>query len=65
MENKELESIVLKITQEFKLKRKELGLSHQKLAEMTGLHRTAIGLIESNKRMPSILTCLKISDALK
>ena len=44
--------------------RKEQGLSHEQLAKTTGLSRTAISFIESKKRTPSILTCLKISHAL-
>lgn len=44
--------------------RKEHGLSHDQLAEKTGLSRAAISFIESKKRTPSILTCLKIANAL-
>ena len=34
------------------------------LAEKCGLHRSTISLVESKKRMPSILVCLKIAKAL-
>tara|TARA_B100000949_G_scaffold187292_1_gene169761 strand:+ start:582 stop:806 length:225 start_codon:yes stop_codon:yes gene_type:complete len=44
--------------------RLEQGLSHEKLAEKAGLHRTAISLIESRKRQPSFINCIKIADAL-
>ena len=46
-------------------KRKELGLSHQRLADDAGLNRSAISLIESKKRVPSLLTVLKICNAMK
>jgi len=44
--------------------RLEQGLSHEKLANKVGLHRTAIGLIEARKREPSFVNCLKIANAL-
>jgi len=44
--------------------RKRLGLSHEKLAELSGLHRTAISHIENRKRNPTLISCLKISYAL-
>ncbi len=46
------------------LRRKELGLSHKKLAGKVKLSRTAIGLIESKKRNPTLLTVLKLCEAL-
>ena len=46
-------------------KRKELGLSHEKLAVAAGLHRSAISLIERKQRIPSLLTILKICKALE
>lgn len=49
---------------EFKRIRKEKGMSHEKLAQMCNLSRTAIGFIENKKRIPTISTCLKISRAL-
>ena len=47
-----------------KQKRKELGMSHLKLAEACGLTRPAISMIESGKRVPTIATCYKICEAL-
>jgi transcriptional regulator with XRE-family HTH domain len=46
------------------LRRKEIGMSHEKLATKIKLSRSAIGLIESKKRNPTLLTILKICDAL-
>ena len=62
---KKSERVVSKLMKEFKKIRKERGFSHEKVASLTGLHRTTIGLLESEKRVPTILTCLKISSALE
>ena len=59
------EKIVSGLMSEFKRIRKEKNLSNEKLANLAGLHRTTIGLLESEKRVPTILTCLKISLALE
>jgi transcriptional regulator with XRE-family HTH domain len=45
-------------------RRKELGLSHDVVAERTKLHRSTISLIESGKREPTLRSILKIADAL-
>ena len=44
--------------------RKRQELSHEKLGELSGLHRTAISHIENRKRNPTLISCLKISYAL-
>ncbi len=44
--------------------RKDKKLSHENLAQKAKLHRSAISLIESRKRQPTLLTCLKIAYAL-
>jgi transcriptional regulator with XRE-family HTH domain len=45
-------------------RRKELGLSHEKLASLAGVHRTAISHIENRKRNPTLQNCIKIAQAL-
>ncbi len=64
MKHKEAEKIVFKLLGEFERIRKERELSHEKLAELAGVNRSTISLLESKKRIPTILTCLKIADAL-
>ena len=57
-----IEEIVIK---ELAKRRKALGYSYEKLAELSGLHRTSISLIERNKIHPTFLVCLKIAEALE
>ena len=45
-------------------RRKELGFSHEKLAGLAGIHRTAISHIENRRRNPTMLVCLKLACAL-
>lgn len=45
--------------------REKAGISQEKLAEYSGLHRTYIGSIERVEKNPSLLTALKIAKALK
>jgi transcriptional regulator with XRE-family HTH domain len=58
-------AIVSKVIDALAKKRKDLGLSHQQLAERANLDRSAISLIESKKRIPTLLTALKISRAMQ
>lgn len=47
-----------------KHRRKELGISQEKLGEMCKLHRTYIGGIEQYNRNPSLESMKRIADAL-
>ena len=64
MSKKKPEDIADALIDELSKARKAKGLSHQTLADIAGVNRSTISLIESKKRMPTILTCLKIADAL-
>lgn len=44
--------------------RKAKGLSHESLANKSGITRPAISHIENGNRKPSMLICLKIANAL-
>jgi putative transcriptional regulator len=65
MKKRDAKIITSKLIDEFKRIRQEKGLSHYKVAELSGLDRSTIGFIENKKRIPTILTCLKIADALE
>jgi transcriptional regulator with XRE-family HTH domain len=58
----------LEITKAFSLVllriRKEKGLTHEKLAELAGLHPTTLSLLERNKRQPSITTIFLLAAGL-
>jgi putative transcriptional regulator len=63
--SKEINNLQESIIDELKRVRLARGYSHYKVAELTGLNRTAIGHIEGKKRNPTLLTCLKIAEALE
>ena len=44
--------------------RKEKQLTHERLAELAGLHPTTISLLERNLRQPSITTVFLLAGAL-
>lgn len=46
-------------------KRQAMGLSQEKLAEMAGLHRNFVGLIERGATAPSAETIFSVADALE
>ncbi len=64
MKNDECTKFLANLVSVIKAKRKELGISHLKLAESCGISRSAISMIESGDRVPTIATCYKISKAL-
>ena len=64
MRDKLSEQAVKKLAEELLKLRKARGYSHQTLAELAGVTRPAISYIETHKRVPSLLTCLKLAKAL-
>ena len=48
-----------------KVARQNLGISQEKLAEMSGLHRTYIGMLERGERNITVYNMYKISRALE
>lgn len=47
-----------------KVKRKECALSQEELAELAGVHRTYIGMVERGEKNISLLNIYKISIAM-
>lgn len=58
------EEILISFGQNVQKARKRLGLSQEKLAEKTGLHRTYIGMIERAEKNITLLNIEKIATAL-
>lgn len=65
MRDKSADKATGRLIDELTRLRKEQGLSHEVLAQKAGIHRSTISLIESKKRIPTILTCFRIAMALK
>ena len=54
-------SCVMALLQE---ERERQGLSLKRLGVISGIHRTTIGQVETGKRSPSLVLCLRLADAL-
>ena len=59
--DQEIHDIVNKVKEE----RLKQGLSHEKLAELAGVHRSTISLLESGKTSITLKNVIKISKALR
>ncbi len=64
MKNDDVNELVTRLIAVLKELRQKQGLSHEKLAKLSGLTRQSIGVIESGQRVPSIVSCLKIAKGL-
>ena len=64
MRSRHAEKITSSLVKLLKEKRLEKGLSHQTLADAAGVDRSTISRVESGMRIPTILVCLKITEAL-
>ena len=60
MENTELKTL----GQTIRLKRENLGLTQNEVAERAGLDRNYIGMVERGERNPSYLSLIKIAKGL-
>lgn len=64
MEERKITKKDLKFGKKLQRLRKGCGITQEKLAEMTKLSTTFVGLIEIGKRRPSMKTLQKIASAL-
>ncbi len=65
MKRQQAAAVIDKVIAALVSERKKRGLSHEKVADMAGIHRTTIGLIEARKREPTLLTLLRMAAALE
>ncbi|XQC05825.1 helix-turn-helix domain-containing protein [Arcobacter cryaerophilus gv. pseudocryaerophilus] len=63
--NKEEEKLLNNLAEKLKLRRLDLNLSQEALADKCGLDRTYISLIERSRRNPSYLSLIKLCDGLE
>lgn len=63
-DNEKLEILQL-FAKNVRIHRERLGVSQEKLAELSDLHRTYIGSIERSEKIPSLISIVKIARALK
>ena len=54
----------LRVRNRVKLARVELGYTQQELADLIGVTRQTIGLIEAEQYNPTIILCLRLARAL-
>ena len=64
MDNGSEKEIIAELVRHLKVLRLRKGLSHNKLSLLAGITRPAVSQIESGKRIPTMLLCLKIARAL-
>ena len=64
MMSEQEKQILLQFANNMRLLREAKGWSQEKLAEYSYLHRTYIGAIERAEKMPSLVTVIKIANAL-
>lgn len=65
MKDDETDRLTAAVVSRLRLRREELGLSVNKLAEMAGMTHVAILKLESGERTPMLRTVLKLARALE
>jgi transcriptional regulator with XRE-family HTH domain len=64
MDYGEADEILSCVMDRLQRERERKGISLQKLGAMSGVSRTAIGMIEKGQRSPTLVICLRVADAL-
>ncbi|MFN9791127.1 MAG: helix-turn-helix domain-containing protein [Holosporales bacterium] len=57
-------TILIRFGQKIRQLRHEKSLSQEELADLAGVHRTYIGMIERGEKNVTIVTMLRLSEAL-
>ena len=52
------------LVERLKALREQRGFSYDRMAELSGLAASTVRMMEKGRNMPTILTCLKVCDAL-
>jgi len=52
------------LIEEIRLRRAELGISHETLSEKAGIDRSSIGRLESGERLPTLLYFFDLAKGL-
>ena len=60
----DLNNLSKKLGKKIKIERIKQDISQEKLAEMSGLHRTTLGIIENGKNSPTLDSIARIAIAL-
>jgi transcriptional regulator with XRE-family HTH domain len=56
--------VVVRVAGRIRRRRRAIDLSQESLAELAGIHRTQISLIETGKRLPRLDTLIRLATAL-
>jgi transcriptional regulator with XRE-family HTH domain len=64
MNHREAARILAYVMDRLREERERQGLTLRKFGEISGISRTMIGRMEQGKRSPTLISCLRIADAL-
>jgi transcriptional regulator with XRE-family HTH domain len=64
MDYGEADKILSCVMDRLQRERERKGISLRKLGALSGVSRTAIGMIEKGGRSPTLIVCLRVADAL-
>jgi len=64
MDYEEAEKILARVVDTLRRERERQELPKLRLEQLAGISRRAIGMIESGERSPTLISCLRIADAL-
>lgn len=59
------EYVSIQFGKRIRLEREKQGLSQERLGELSGMHRTYIGMLERAEKSATLPTIAKLSEALK
>lgn len=65
MKEEEADTLVAKLVERLKARRKELGMSLNRLSELAGMSHVGILQIEAGERSPQLRTLFKLASALE